>query len=49
MSGADAGFFKGGGGAKLPDIIIWVMICNTVDREIFAVVSFLSVPLSDEI
>ena len=26
------------GGAKLPDIIIWVVICNTIDRKIFAVV-----------
>ena len=26
------------GGAKLPVIIIWVVICNTVDLEIFAVV-----------
>ena len=29
---ADTGFFKGGG-SKLPDIIVWVVICNTVDLE----------------
>ena len=37
VTGAGTGFFKGWG-AKLPDIIILVVICNTVDLEIFAVV-----------
>ena len=36
------------GGAKLPDITIWVFICTTVDREIFAQVYliFIGIPVT---
>ena len=36
-AGEDTGFSRGGG-AKLPDIIIWVVISNTVDLENIPVV-----------